>query len=115
MKICLNIYGKAYKSLKSSDNISFKRQYLNDKGENIKWQELKAGDLITVVETIKFTGKAPLDLTKISNIPANLSLITDIPFTEKFDNLKSPYKSYIKNNNLNLSYYNFIYYVKQLS
>lgn len=100
-------YGKAYKSLKSSDNISFKRQYLNDKGENIKWQELKAGDLITVVETIKFTGKAPLDLTKISTIPANLSLITDIPFTEKFDNLKSPYKSYIKNNNLKYEHYRY--------
>lgn len=100
-------YGKAYKNLEASDKLSFKRQYFNDKGESIKWQDLKAGDLITVVESIKFKGKPPLDLTKISSIPANLSLIANMPFSEKFDNLKLPYRSYIKNYHLKYEHYRY--------
>ena len=59
------------------------------------------------MESIKFKGKPPLDLTKISSIPANLSLIANMPFSEKFDNLKLPYRSYIKNDHLKYEHYRY--------
>lgn len=100
-------YGKAYKGFETKDTVNFKRQYFNVHGESVKWQDLKAGDLITIVESIKFKGEPPLDLVKISSLPANLSLISNIPFDENLGNLKSPYKSYIKGTNLRYEHYSY--------
>lgn len=86
-------YGEPNPALHRSSNIAFERHYLNAEGKAVKWSELKAGEIITVIEKINFKGKVPSDLVKISQIPSNLEFMQILYASQKLGNLNTPIMS----------------------